>query len=525
MTLEAVSAQPDSETAFVWPFLTPDNRVGIDTIRLSVSDFEILPENSLEVYRAAHLKALRKGLGKRQLWFDKPLFTKEGGQEVVGALAFLKLKGVDTKPHINVQVRHGSVNQRTCTVAFSAPRIQHGNNFRALKLEELQQVLNRVQSLLLDAGIVANLQDASLSRLDIFRDLRVLWPLQEYAAIIEHFHLRYGKTRRFYEPTSHNPGFGLHSGNKRFHVNIYDKTSEICKRHKHCPDDKRDTIRFELQLRSGAKIQECLKIRTWRDLTENFEQLETAFSRLLHDNVFNVQTDWDIYDSALKWQGVLGYIGSESTSTQLSSSELATSSLPWQEAYLQSMVAKHGSRGYEQVARALGHTVLQRICPLETCLPTSALSASGRKNSSLRAKISQRKAESRQHRFMVASVVNPIFLSRYRELQLNLLQSLSKIERSNVLSTVEPPAQKQIGELDLKILLRRCGEPAQGISPAFQNYYQQLFVWWQRHLPERAPSPENFQEVAHLYQEVVLELQQAEKNDSANREHDLRVSA
>lgn len=205
LTLEILPEQPDSETAFVWPFLTPDNRVGIDTIRLSVSDFEILPKNSLTIYSAGCAKERSKRFAKPQRWFDKPLFTNEDGREVVGALAFLTLKSGDTTLLINVQVRHGCVHQRTCTITFSAPRVQHGNNFSALKLEELQQVLSRVQNLLQDAGIVADLQEASLSRLDIFRDLRVLWPLHEYAAVIEQLHFRYGKIRRFYESTPLSP--------------------------------------------------------------------------------------------------------------------------------------------------------------------------------------------------------------------------------------------------------------------------------------------------------------------------------
>lgn len=116
---------------------------GIDTLRLSLADFSIRPDNRLLIRTAATMRNRSNSLARKQcIWKDKPIGINADGCEVCGASAIWRLEETD----VTIYVRQSWEGGLTCIVQFSVPRLAYGVNYPGADQHALKRVLHLIEA-------------------------------------------------------------------------------------------------------------------------------------------------------------------------------------------------------------------------------------------------------------------------------------------------------------------------------------------------------------------------------------------
>jgi hypothetical protein len=240
----------------------------LDTLKLSLMDYEITPDAVLDVQPSVYCAATGQGPGGFPLWM-------RSGRPVVGTRAFYNAD------EFNVTVQPLSASEPVsigCYVQFSVPKVANGSNYQPADFNATKTALKRIERELAGIGIKTNLKTATLSRLDSCRTVSTAHEYRAYQPIL--CGLRGARVaKRDYGTT-----YLWH--NTLQEVCVYDKIEEM-KRKKHSVSGlPANSIRFEHRMLKARKIRDVTGLATVSDMLSGYEQIKAGYVDAMRKQLF-----------------------------------------------------------------------------------------------------------------------------------------------------------------------------------------------------------------------------------------------
>lgn len=243
----------------------------IDTIKVKAYDFEIEPQSRLEVQRG--VIDLQSG----ELKHSHVLFRDKAGNTIEGSKAYYNDENfnLDIKP-----VPDTMFDDKVLTIHFSMPKIFHGNNFHTLAKGEARQVVRKISDNLKSAGVNVNLENTSLSRIDLFKNVRPDEPFTAYHSLLDVLQAkRKTMKKRIYLDT-------FLFGNTQHQICIYDKITEMKANNYDVSEFPSNVVRFEYRIMNKKKIEQVTNASRLSELIDRYDDLRENFRFAMRDNVF-----------------------------------------------------------------------------------------------------------------------------------------------------------------------------------------------------------------------------------------------
>jgi hypothetical protein len=242
----------------------------LDTLKLSLTEFDIDLRAALDVQPASFNAATGEARG------DCPLWRAEG-QTVIGSKAFYN--GDD----FNVTVQPRTASEPTsigCYVQFSVPKVADGSNYEPADLNATKTALQTIERELKEIGVHTNINTATLSRLDSCKTIQFAEGFSAYEPVLRA--LRGARvSRRDYGTT-----FLWH--NTLQEICVYDKIEEM-KRHKRkITGLNPNSIRFEHRLLKARKVRDAIGLSSVNDLLSGFEQVGCGYRAAMEKQLFRL---------------------------------------------------------------------------------------------------------------------------------------------------------------------------------------------------------------------------------------------
>lgn len=210
----------------------------LDTLKLSINEYSIAPDNRLTVQPASYLA------GSGEVVSEFPLFRDESGRSFRGAKAYLNTDRFNLT--LQPFSRGGEVGA-SCFVQFSVPKIHSGNNYYSVGEAGSKAVVELVERELRENGVSTSLQEANISRLDTFKNIQPEEPFSSYYSLFPLL-----KARRTIQ-RGYGTTFLVHNTQQEWCV--YDKIEEMRQRGVDLSEFPARTMRFEHRLLNGAKVE------------------------------------------------------------------------------------------------------------------------------------------------------------------------------------------------------------------------------------------------------------------------------
>lgn len=249
----------------------------IDSIQLMLRGYEILPSSSLMVKPASYNSGTGEIIGEYPLWKDT------SGRVIYGSSAFGNYK-LENDASVGVDIRAYGSNPY-CFITFSIPKVHNGNNFHSVGRQGSEVSLNRVENLLSEQGIKTNLKNASISRLDTFRNIQASEPYTTYYGLFSLLRINRG-IQRGYGTT-----FMITNNQQKFI--IYDKLVEMKSRGIETSSFPANSIRFEQSLKNKDKVAHVNGFSDVEKLLEEsyYQRLKVIQSEQWKKNLFRYSVD------------------------------------------------------------------------------------------------------------------------------------------------------------------------------------------------------------------------------------------
>jgi len=263
----------------------------IDTIKLLLPEYSIKKDNLLTVQPSSYVE----GTGEKIA--DYPLWQKEGGK-VWGSKAYLNTE------HFNLTIQPFKGTGVLAFLHFSIPKVYHGDNYYSVGREGTQAVLKAVEGELAQNGIITNLQEAKISRIDTFSNIQAEEPFLSYSPV---FSLLTGsrQQRRDYGTT-------FLWQNTQQELCAYDKNEEASRRGIVTGTYPANTLRMEYRLLNKKKIDSTLGFSSVKELPEKWEEVKAkhkqAWQRLFKYEVgeLEVIASKQVFSELLYFKGKYG---------------------------------------------------------------------------------------------------------------------------------------------------------------------------------------------------------------------------
>jgi hypothetical protein len=243
----------------------------LDTLKLSLVDYEIAPDADFDVYPPSFNTATKELDASFPLW-------RRGDGYVRG------VKAVHNEDFFNVTVKPlcpATPEAVRCTVQFSVPKIIGSSNYAPATEEITRAALKQLESDLRRSGVRTNLSRAELSRLDACRTIETAESYETYQPVLsalrgQRMHKRdYGTT------------FLWH--NTQQEVAVYDKIAEM-KHRKHSVESlPKNSVRFEWRALKSKKVQTALGMKTVEDLLSDFGHVEKTYGVAMQKQLFRYE--------------------------------------------------------------------------------------------------------------------------------------------------------------------------------------------------------------------------------------------
>jgi hypothetical protein len=137
-----------------------DSRIGIDTLKVYFSDFEVGRDSRLTIQPSAYGASDGEMKGEYTLW------RNEGG-EVRGNKAYFNDEE-EKKVFVSLLSKGEGVK---CFVQCSIPKVFNGSNYELITREQTVEAVKKVQKKLDEVGIRGNIESAKVSRVDTTRNI------------------------------------------------------------------------------------------------------------------------------------------------------------------------------------------------------------------------------------------------------------------------------------------------------------------------------------------------------------------
>jgi hypothetical protein len=243
----------------------------LDTLKLSLTDFEIRPDADLDVIQGSFNAATGEANGLCPLW-------RNGRDYVVGSKAFHNSDDYN----VTVQpVRDDEPMSIGCYVQFSVPKVATGSNYEPADFTATKNALKTIHSELKRIGIKTNLKTATLSRVDSCKTVVTKEPYAAYHPVL----LSVTATDLSIKRRDYGSTFLWH--NTQQQICVYDKIAEMVAR-KHCTKNlPSNSIRFEHRMLKARKIRDSVGLCNVNDLLTGFEQIEAGYNKAMRKRLFH----------------------------------------------------------------------------------------------------------------------------------------------------------------------------------------------------------------------------------------------
>lgn len=208
----------------------------IDTMKLLVNDYSIAEDNGLTVQPASYIA------GTGEVTSEFSLFKDSSGRFFKGSKAYLNTDRLN----MTIQPFTRSDRGTACFVSFSVPKVHNGNNFYSVGEAGSQAVVKKVEKELWESGFHTDLNEASISRIDTFKNIQAEEPFTNYSNLFSLLKARRAQQRDY------GTTFLVHNTQQEFC--IYDKLAEMQNKGFDTSIYPENTIRFEHRLLNKKKV-------------------------------------------------------------------------------------------------------------------------------------------------------------------------------------------------------------------------------------------------------------------------------
>jgi len=205
----------------------------LDTLKLMLSEYKVSPESSLRVQPASYEVATGEKV-------EFPLFRNEAGT-FYGSKAYLNTENwnLTLKPLPAGNRGTGAFLQ------FSVPKNYYGSNYFSVGEAGTRASLKKVEGELAENGVLTNLEEAELSRVDTFKNIEPEEPFCSYFSLFSLLRARRAQQRGY------GTTFLLSNSSQEFC--IYNKLEEM-REHGEETSELPETMRFEHRALTKRKV-------------------------------------------------------------------------------------------------------------------------------------------------------------------------------------------------------------------------------------------------------------------------------
>ena len=250
----------------------------VDTIKLYTGNFKIRNRNPLTVVPPKVDAYTGEEISGSILW------VKDNGDPVVGERAYYNF---NDNWHITIKGGRLYVQLSIPKYVSTNENIYGSGNLHPISKDQAQKALRRVQSESKARGITIDIENCQISRLDIFKNIRLDKPFEEYLPILSELTIS-KMEHKSYRTTSSWV-------NTRHSLNIYDKTEEIESRTQKIvrTEISKNIIRCEYQMKKADKVRKVLNIPSGYvyELWDVWDNLESILHQFLFNNLLYNQPD------------------------------------------------------------------------------------------------------------------------------------------------------------------------------------------------------------------------------------------
>lgn len=250
----------------------------LDTVRLLLTEYEVEPGAALTVQPTPY--EARSGV----LVAPEAVLWEAGGKPVCGAKAYLNTERLNftLQPRSPGGGALFSGAPAFATVSCSLPKVLHGSNVEALDRDGAAEAFRIVEEELAEAGVRTEIEQALLSRVDLFRNIDASEPFRCYAPLFTVLDAKRTQRREY--------GSTYLWHNTLREVCVYDKREELLRAGESPAGLPANCLRFEyraLKSRSVLSLLDCGK--TVRELLRGYSGVQRAYRGAMEKELFYVK--------------------------------------------------------------------------------------------------------------------------------------------------------------------------------------------------------------------------------------------
>ncbi len=302
----------------------------IDTLKVSLSDFEIAAEHDIIVQPAAYNPSTGEQQASYPLWHT-------GSRYIEGSRAFHNSEDFNLTIKANRPTEPDKVG---CYVQFSVPKVATGSNYYPTDHKGTIEAFRTVQKQLKSIGVKTNLKTANLSRVDAFKTVEASEPYQSYHGV-----LRMLQGQRM---AKRDYGTTFLWSNQSQEICVYDKLAEMQQRKCDISGLPENSIRFEQRWLKAAKVRDALEMRSVADLLSGYDHVRDTYHRVMEKQLFkHTMADVTLFS--------VNQVQEEFTRLELASNRTGL------RRYLMAVALLRGFPDIEAVRQALPHIMPDRM--------------------------------------------------------------------------------------------------------------------------------------------------------------------
>jgi hypothetical protein len=240
----------------------------IDTLHLNLLDFEIDADTDLELDHGTTNLATGISTGSTTLF-------RCGDTPVIGKKAFYNA------PDFNFSIAPTPQGAVYAIASFSAPKLATGSNYTPADAEALKLAVKRLKSDLKSIGVRANVDNATVCRLDATKNVCTNEDFNSYYSVLSNLPCKL-KNRRDY-------GNSFLFNNTQQQLSIYDKLAEMQSKKQNIGGLPK-TIRFEQRFLKRQKVKAYLGLTSVSDVINNLDHVAERYRDSMRSNIFKLDT-------------------------------------------------------------------------------------------------------------------------------------------------------------------------------------------------------------------------------------------
>jgi len=205
---------------------------------------------------------------------DKRLFRNSLGEWVEGAKAFINTD------RYNLTIKPNLLGDGIkAFIQFSLPKALGGDNFYPILESEVTQAKNVLADDIANKGILLNLEDCRVSRIDAFKNVYTDENFTDYSPLFSLLRAKRALRRDY--------GSTFLWANTQREICVYDKIQEIQIRGGAFRDYPQNTTRFEYRLLNARVTKRDTGIEKLRDI-DNLDAVRDAYKDALEKHLFSL---------------------------------------------------------------------------------------------------------------------------------------------------------------------------------------------------------------------------------------------